>query len=80
MNQGSDNAASQESGTSGIDNMSMPNATFCCDVEYSLTDFLSHEYVELGHAIIIDKWLYLPNGQPVPNNGSGCGIKAGIDA
>jgi hypothetical protein len=41
---------------------------------------LAIEYVRTGHAKIIDDKMCLPNKQPIPNDGSGRGIKAGIDA
>jgi type IV secretory pathway VirB10-like protein len=37
------------------------------------------EYINTGRVIIRDNWIHLPNGQPVPNDGTGHGIKASID-
>jgi Aspartyl protease len=38
------------------------------------------EYVDTGHVKIINCRLYLPTGQPIPNDGRGLGLKAGVDA
>jgi hypothetical protein len=40
---------------------------------------LTIKYVHTGHVKIIDDKMCLPNEQPIPNNGSRWGIKAGID-
>jgi hypothetical protein len=37
------------------------------------------EYVDNGRVIIHNQWIYLLNRQLVPNDGTGHGIKAGID-
>ena len=39
----------------------------------------AEEYVDTGRAIVRDNRIHLPNGQPVPNDGTGHGIKASID-
>ncbi len=41
---------------------------------------LAIEYVRTGCVKIIDNKMCLPNKQPIPNDSSGWGIKAGIDA
>jgi hypothetical protein len=38
------------------------------------------EYVHAGRAAVVDDRIRLPNGDPVPNDGLGCGLKASIDA
>jgi hypothetical protein len=38
------------------------------------------EYVDSGRATIINDWIHLPNGQPVPFDGSRRGLQASIDA
>ena len=40
----------------------------------------AQEYVRSGHTIIIGERLHLPNGQPIPNDGTGRGLKNGIDS
>ena len=37
------------------------------------------EYLGLGRVLVQGDRLYLPNGQPIPNDGSGRGLKHGID-
>jgi hypothetical protein len=39
----------------------------------------AEEYVNTGRAIVCNNWIHLPNGQLVPNDGTGRGIKASID-
>ena len=39
----------------------------------------AQEYVRSGRALVLDDRLSLPNGQPIPNSGSGRGLKHGID-
>src|SRR5258708_7935160 len=39
----------------------------------------AREYVDSGCAKIKNSHIHLPNGQPVPNDSSGCGLKYGID-
>jgi hypothetical protein len=34
----------------------------------------------MGHALILEDRLSLPNGQQIPNDGTGCRLKHGIDA
>ena len=33
----------------------------------------------MGHALVLEDRLSLPNGQPIPNDGAGRGLKHGID-
>jgi hypothetical protein len=40
---------------------------------------LAQEYVNSGRASIINERIHLPNGQPIPNDGSSRGLKHGID-
>jgi hypothetical protein len=40
---------------------------------------VAEEYVDSGRAVIVNHRIHLPNGQPVPNDGTGRGIKASID-
>ena len=37
------------------------------------------EYVNTGQATVQNSCIHLPNGQPIPNDGSGRGLKHGID-
>ena len=39
----------------------------------------AEEYVRTGRALIINECLHLPNKQPIPNDGSGRGLKSAID-
>jgi hypothetical protein len=39
----------------------------------------AEEYVRTGRALIQNDRLHLPNGQPIPNDGSGRGLKHAID-
>jgi hypothetical protein len=39
----------------------------------------AEEYMDTGHVKIINCHLYLPTGQPIPNDGWGLGLKAGVD-
>jgi hypothetical protein len=39
----------------------------------------AQEYVHTGRALILEDWLTLPNGQQIPNDGTGCRLKHGID-
>ena len=40
----------------------------------------AEEYVDTGRVRIINRRLYLSTGQPIPNDGRGLGLKAGVDA
>ena len=40
----------------------------------------AEEYVDTGRVKIINRRLYLPTGEFIPNDGRGLGLKAGIDA
>jgi hypothetical protein len=40
----------------------------------------ANEYIQSGRASWINKQIHLPNGQPVPFDGTRCGLKASIDA
>ena len=40
----------------------------------------AEEYVDTGRVKIINRRLYLPTGQFIPNDGRGLGLKAGVDA
>lgn len=40
----------------------------------------AEEYVDSGRVKIINHRLYLPMGHPIPNDGHGLGLKAGVDA
>ena len=40
----------------------------------------AEEYVNIGHVRIINHCLYLPTGQPIPNDGHSLRLKAGVDA
>jgi len=54
---------------------------FCCADGHRLhTCTVTSEYICSGCTTWINDWIHLPNGQPVPFNGSRCGIKASIDA
>jgi integrase-like protein/reverse transcriptase-like protein/aspartyl protease len=39
----------------------------------------AEEYVDTGRVKIINRRLYLPTGHPIPNDGRGLGLKAGVD-
>ena len=39
----------------------------------------TQEYVCTGHALVLEDQLSLPNGQPIPNDSAGHGLKHGID-
>ncbi len=39
----------------------------------------AEEYVDTGHVKIINNWLFLPTGQPIPNDGHGLGLQVSID-
>jgi hypothetical protein len=41
---------------------------------------IGQEYVRLGHALVLGDRLSLPNRQQIPNDGTGRGLKHGIDA
>jgi len=53
---------------------------FCCAENHQVRDCaLASEYVKSGHASIVNDRIHLPNGQPVPFDGSRRGLKASID-
>jgi hypothetical protein len=53
---------------------------FCTQKGHHLRECpVAEEYVDTGRAIVHDNRIHLPNGQPVPNNGTGRRIKASID-
>ena len=55
--------------------------SFCLQLNHHIRMCpLTSEYVHTGRAKVINDKLQLPNDQRIPNNGSGQGIKAGIDA
>ncbi len=39
----------------------------------------AEEYVNTGRVQTINNWLYLPTGQPIPNDGRGVGLQASVD-
>jgi hypothetical protein len=39
----------------------------------------ANEYIQSGRASWINKWIHLPNGQPVPFDGTRCGLKVSIN-
>ena len=41
---------------------------------------VAEEYVDTGRVKVINRRLYLPTGHPIPNDGRGLGLKAGVDA
>ena len=53
---------------------------FCLQSGHRIRECPSaQEYVRLGHALVLGDRLSLPNGQPIPNDGTGHGLKHGID-
>jgi hypothetical protein len=53
---------------------------FCTQKGHCLYECLAaEEYIDSGRAVIVNHWIHLPNGQPVPNDGTGQGIKASIN-
>jgi hypothetical protein len=55
--------------------------TFCGHLGHRIHSCpAAEEYVDNGRVKIINRRLYLPTGQPIPNDGRGLGLKAGVDA
>jgi hypothetical protein len=55
--------------------------TFCMQPGHHIQECPStQEYVHLGQALILEDQLSLLNGQPIPNDGTGQGLKHGIDS
>ena len=58
----------------------MEGCAFCRQSGHQLRECrAAEEYVDSGHAWIIHNRICLPNGQPVPNDGTRRGLKVGID-
>ena len=54
--------------------------SFCALIGHRIRECkTAEEYVRSGRATVIGNRIHLPNGQPVPNDGTGRGIKASID-
>ena len=55
--------------------------SFCSHIGHRVRECpTAQEYVRSGRATVLGDRLYLPNGQPIPNDGSGRGLKHGIDS
>ena len=53
---------------------------FCSQTSHRVRECPSaQEYVRTGRALILEDRLSLPNGQQIPNDGTGCRLKHGID-
>ncbi len=54
---------------------------FCMDTGHRICRCpIAEEYIDTGRATIYNKRIHLPNGWPVLNDGSNCGLRHGIDA
>ena len=56
------------------------SCAFCLQTNHRIRGCpVAKEYVRLGRALIVEDRLSLPNGQQIPNDGTGRGIKHSID-
>ena len=54
--------------------------SFCQQPSHRIRECpMAQEYIRSGRALVSGDRLYLPNGQPIPNDGTGHGLRHGID-
>jgi hypothetical protein len=62
-------------------NTRAPGCAFCGHLRHRIHGCpAAEEYVDTGRVRIVNRRLYLPTGQPIPNDGRGLGLKAGVDS
>jgi len=66
---------------SGKYGMRAQGCAFCGHLGHRINSCpAAEEYVDTGRVKIINRHLFLPTGQPIPNDGHGLGLKASVDA